>query len=90
MTETLAKTLQVVTASQAWPCCRCPDEIDERTSMFWRVTAEGVVERWHIECDPEYQRRRALEMRAEEDAEINAIEAGDVAEDRHLRSLDDD
>ena len=122
MTESLAKPLQVVTAAQVWPCYYCSDEIAERTSMFWRVTADGTTERWHIECDPEYQRRQAVrcdicgrgpradekivksilasswcpdceraaakDRQCVENADFDALEAADITEDRHLRSLE--
>ena len=67
-------------------CCVCGSVLEQRKYAFWQWLEDGSSRGWHQgACD---DHMRGLTYGAESNADFDAREAEDIAEDRHLRSLE--
>ncbi len=70
------------------PCCVCGAPLEKGKATFQQRLPNNEVRSWHQgACNDHMRGTTYHELRAEEDAELNAEEAADLAEDRHLRNL---
>ena len=67
-------------------CCVCGSPLEQGEYAFWQRLEVGEARRWHRgACD---EHMRGMTYGAESNVDFDAREAEDIAEDRHLRSLE--
>ena len=77
---------QLVVQATDSPCCVCGSPLVGKEYVFWQRLEDGSSRAWHEgSCD---EHIRGMTYGAESNADVDAREAEDVAEDRHLRSLE--
>lgn len=80
---------QLVVQDTERRCCVCGSPLEQGEYAFWQRLEVGEARRWHRgACDEHMRGMTSHESCDEEDAELDAGEAADIAEDRHLRSLE--